>query len=404
MTKYGRSPWVDQFPKSRVPSYPRHRTPLDIDVAVLGGGVTGCLTAYAFAAAGVKVALFEAERVGHGASGASVGWISPEPRPPFGEAEKALGRRAARHVWQSWRRASLDFAALIRRLDIKCYFEPSTALQIAATPEQASVLRREQKIRKEAGVDASAVNARAIGDETGLSATAGLRTREAGTLDPYRLTIGLAAAAAERGAHIFEQTPVTRITFTRKSADIFTSAGPTRVSRIVVATGFPTALFRSLQRHFWFHTAYLALTEPVPGKIRNVLGTRCAVVRDWAAPPHTVRWVGGEQLLVAGADGEEMPARALDKTVVQRTGQLMYELSTMYPDISGIQPAYGWASPYARTADGVPYFGPHRNFPFHLFAFGDSSSSVTGSYLASRVFLRQHLGEADPADDAFGFR
>ena len=31
MTKYGRSPWVDQFPKSRVPSYPRPRTPIDID-------------------------------------------------------------------------------------------------------------------------------------------------------------------------------------------------------------------------------------------------------------------------------------------------------------------------------------------------------------------------------------
>jgi glycine/D-amino acid oxidase-like deaminating enzyme len=404
MTKYGRSPWVDQFPKSRVPSYPRHRTPIDIDVAIIGGGVTGCVTAYAFAAAGIKVALFEAERIGRGASGASVGWISPEPRPPFGQVEKELGRRSARHVWQSWRRAALDFAALIRRLDIKCYLEPSTALQIAATPEQAAVLRREQKTRKEAGLDAAGVNARAVGGETGLSAAAALRTREAVTLDPYRLTLGLATAAAGRGAQIFEQTPVTRITFTRKSADIFTSAGPTRVSRIVVATGFPTDLFRSLQRHFWFHTAYLALTAAVPAKIRNALGTRSAVVRDWAAPPHTVRWVNGEQLLVAGADGEEMPARSLDKTVVQRTGQLMYELSTMYPDISGVQPAYGWAAPYARTADGVPYFGPHRNFPFHLFAFGDSSSSVTGSYLASRLFLRQHLGDADPADEAFGFR
>jgi glycine/D-amino acid oxidase-like deaminating enzyme len=404
MTKYGRSPWVDQFPKSRVPSYPRHHTPIDIDVAIIGGGVSGCVTAYAFAAAGIKVALFEAGRIGQGASGASVGWIGPEPRPSFGDAEKALGRRAARHVWQSWRRAALDFAALIRRLDIECYLEPSTALQIAATPEQAAALKREQKTRKEAGLDASAVNARAVGDETGLAAAAGLRSREAATLDPYRLTLGLAAAAAERGAHIFEQSAVTRITFTRRSATIFTSAGPTRVSRIVVATGFPTELFASLQRHFWFHTAFLALTESVPAKVRNALGTRCALVRDWATPTHTVRWVGGEQLLVAGADGQEMPARSLEKTVVQRTGQLMYELSTMYPDISGIQPAYGWAAPYARTADGVPYFGPHRNFPFHLFAFGDSSSSVTGSYLASRVFLRQHLGEADPADEAFGFR
>ena len=45
---------------------------------------------------------------------------------------------------------------------------------------------------------------------------------------------------------------------------------------------------------------------------------------------------------------------------------------------------------YARTADGLPYIGPHRNFPHHLFAFGDSSHSVTGAYLASRILLRHH--------------
>ena len=78
---------------------------------------------------------------------------------------------------------------------------------------------------------------------------------------------------------------------------------------------------------------------------------------------------------------------------MQRTGQLMYELSILYPDISGMQPAYGWSVHYARTAEGLPYIGPHRNFPHQLFAFGDSSHSVTGAYLASRILLRHHLGE-----------
>ena len=59
---------------------------------------------------------------------------------------------------------------------------------------------------------------------------------------------------------------------------------------------------------------------------------------------------------------------------------------------------------YARTGDGLPYIGPHRNYPHHLFAFGDASHSVTGAYLASRILLRHHLGEPDAADEAFGFR
>ena len=58
---------------------------------------------------------------------------------------------------------------------------------------------------------------------------------------------------------------------------------------------------------------------------------------------------------------------------------------------------------YALTGEALPYIGAHRNFPFHLFAFGDSSLGVTGAYFASRLFLRQHLGEATPQDEAFGF-
>jgi glycine/D-amino acid oxidase-like deaminating enzyme len=122
-----------------------------------------------------------------------------------------------------------------------------------------------------------------------------------------------------------------------------------------------------------------------------------------AEPPHVVRWVGDDRILLSGADSAAGPPRLRDKAVVQRTGQLMYELSTLYPDISGTQPEYGWAADYARTSNGLPAIGPHRNFPHHLFAFGDASHSVTGAYLASRIILRHHFGEMDPADDVFAF-
>jgi glycine/D-amino acid oxidase-like deaminating enzyme len=156
-------------------------------------------------------------------------------------------------------------------------------------------------------------------------------------------------------------------------------------------------------RHFWFHTTALVLTERVPAAIRRQLGRRTAVLRDTVAPPHIVRWLDDERLMINGADGDPTPERQRDKILVQRTGQLMYELSTLYPDISGIRAEYGWETAYARTVDGLPYIGAHRNYPHHLFAFGDSSRSVTGAFLASRIFLRSHLGEADPADDVFGF-
>jgi glycine/D-amino acid oxidase-like deaminating enzyme len=403
MTKLGRSPWIDRFPASRVPSYPKYRGQTDVDVAVIGGGLAGCMAAYTFAAAGVGVVLLEADRIGHGTASLASGWISDEPGARFSSVEHVMGLRAARHGWQAWRRAALDFMALIRRLDIKCDLEPHGLLSITPSADGTAQLKKEQKSRHDAGVHVSIANAREVAAETALTASAALRSKDGATLDPYRTTLGLAAAAVERGARVFERTAVRRTTFNRKIAVVHTADGSLTVRRVVVATGTPTALFKSLRRHFWFKSSYAVLTERVPAKIRRGLGKRAMVVRDSAVPPHIIRWVDDDRLLVVGADTETLPERLRQKTLVQRTGQLMYELSTLYPDISGLQPEYGWDAPYALTAEGVPYFGPHRNFPFHLFAFGDASHSVTGAYLASRIFLRNFLDQPDAADAAFTF-
>jgi len=402
-TKYARSPWLEGFPKSRVPVFPRHRGALTTDVVVIGGGLTGCAAAYAFAAAGVEVVLLEAAQIGRGSTSFEAGWISEEPGVSFAELDKAIGTRRARRGFQTWRRAALDFAALLRRLDVKCALEPKSTVILARTAEQAAQLKREQKLRRAAGLDAPLLAGRAIAAELGLEAAAGLRAKDGATLDPYRACVGLAAAAKARGAAIFERSPVLKTSFGRKAADVFTAGGRIHTARVVVATGTPTPLFKSLARHFWFKTAYVALTAPVPAKIRALLGRRQTVARDTADPPHVIRWLNDDRLLVRGADSATPPVRAREKVIVQRTGQLMYELSTLYPDISGLLPDFGWAADYARTAEGLPYIGPHRNYPWHLFAFGDSSQSVTGAYVASRVLLRHYFEEMDPADEVFAF-
>jgi glycine/D-amino acid oxidase-like deaminating enzyme len=403
MTKYGRSPWVDGVPKARIPAYPRQRGFLESPVVIVGGGLTGCATAYAFAAAGVDVVLVEAGQLGHGSTGSSSGWINGDPGVPFGDVEKALGVKAARHAFRAWRRAALDCAALVRRLDVRCHLEPRTSVTVATTPEQAVRLARDVKARGAAGLDASPFPARTAKRDLALDTRAGMKDAVGGVVQPYRLSLGLAAAAVGQGATIFERSPVQKITFTRKHADVVLTGGAIRTSRVILATGVPTALCRSLVRHFWFKTRYCALTARVPAPLRRQLGIRTAVVRDCAEPAHVVRWVDDERLFVMGADAVSPPERQRPSTIVQRTGQLMYELSMLYPDISGLPPDYGWDAPYSLTSDGLPFIGPHRNFPHQLFALGDASHGVTGAYLASRLLLRYYQDELDAGDELFAF-
>jgi glycine/D-amino acid oxidase-like deaminating enzyme len=398
---YGRGPWTDGIPTSRIPTYPGLRGALDVEVAIIGGGLTGCATAYACAAAGISVALFEGDRIGRQATAALPGWISAEPSRSFAATDAAMGRRAARHAWQAWRRAALDVEALVRRLGLKVQLEPRDAVLVARSDDEAVRLAREHKLRQAAGIDASLVVARSLAPLIGFPATAGLRSHHHATVQPYRTALGLAAAAADRGARIFERSPVARTAFTHDAATLSVNGRRVTCARVVVATGAPGSLFKPLARHLDARTSFLVLTEPVPAKLRAGLGSRQQLLCDLAEPAHRIAWVD-DRLLVMGADGPAVPVRSRDQVLVQRTGQLMYELSTFYPDISGLQPAYGWDVPCGGTTTGLPIVGPHRNYPHHLFAFG-GGSSVTAAYLASRILLRHHRGERQAADEVFGF-
>jgi glycine/D-amino acid oxidase-like deaminating enzyme len=137
--------------------------------------------------------------------------------------------------------------------------------------------------------------------------------------------------------------------------------------------------------------------------MRKGVGQRAAALRDGEMPPHMLRWLKDDRILLSGADQPEVPSRTRDKVRSQRIWELMYELSVMYPEVSGIQPAWGWDMLRTETVDGLPFIGAHRNFPRHLFAMGEGRHEAAFAWLAARLLLRQYHGTPDKGDELFGF-
>jgi gamma-glutamylputrescine oxidase len=397
--------WSDRFPASRRPTLPRLRGHLDSQVVIVGGGLTGCATAYVFAAAGISTTLIEAERLGQGMTARSSGLLRPDPAAAFRAASERYGLRDARTLWQVTRRSALDFAAALRRLGIRCDPSPADALTVVrATPDRERPLRREYEARRAAGLDVSWLTAPALAREAAVDlGIAAMRTRDGAQIDPYRAALGLAAAARARGAQLFEQSPATRIRAGRKGVEVRTERGAIAAEAVVVATGFPPADLRGLHRHFTRERAYSVVTEPMPASVRRAVGRRAASLEDTDTPWHTLRWMKDETILFAGGAQPELPAQSRPKALDQRTWQLMYELSLMYPAISGLQPAAAWDVPVARTVDGLPYLGLHRNYPRHLFALGIDPHRLGYCWLGARLLLRQFQGSPEKADAPFGF-
>ena len=395
--------FFDVFPRSRRPEYPRLRGENRTAVAIVGGGLTGCACASAFTTAGIDVILVEANRVGAGATASSAGLLRHDLDASFQQSAAEHGLRTARHVWQGFRRASLDFAAALKRSGVRADLVPQDLLFMTRDgAEAARRLQREYHARRDAGVEASWLNRRAVTAEAGVPADGAIRTKGE-ALDPYRTCVGLAAAAASRGARIHEKTEALRIRAGRKSVEIRTDGGSITADAVVIATGGLPDDLRALRRHFAPLLSYATVTAPLPAAVRKETGKRNAGLQDTAAPPHLLRWLKDDRVLFSGGEGHVPPARTREKVLVGQVNELMYQLTTLYPAISGVQPEWGWDFVHYGSPDGLPVVGPHRNFPRHLFALGHGRHGAGFAGLAARVLLRAYRGEAAKGDELFGF-
>lgn len=396
--------WIDRFPKSRRPSFPAFRGDATTDLVIIGGGLTGAACAMSFAAAGVKVILLEANRVGGGATAGAPGLIREDADASFQQTVAAHGLRAARLLWQGMRRASLDFAAALRRQEIRCDLAPTDLLAFTRRgPDAVRALRKEYQARRDAGLEYGWLTPPALARATAIDRAGGAIRAHAATFDPFRACLGLIASAVPRGAAVFESSPATRIRAGRKQVQIATARGRITAKSVLVATAAPLPDLRGLRRHLKTMHAYAVVTESLPAIVRRELGGRTAALRDGENPAHFLRWLKDDRVLFAGADQPAVPDRSRPKVLVQRTGQLMYELSTVYPAISGARPEWAWDFEHQETVDGLPYIGTHRNFPRHLFALGHARHGAGVAWLAARVLLRTFEGTPAKGDELFGF-
>ncbi|MCA1586322.1 MAG: FAD-binding oxidoreductase [Acidobacteria bacterium] len=400
--RYGISPWIHAYPASRRPAFPRCTTDLTAPIVIVGAGSTGCCTAYALAAAGAAPVVLEADRIGLAGTGRATGVASPEPSVSFRELQARHGRRAARAMFDASRRAVLDLGATVKRLGIRADFASVNALRGDVPDTAAKTLLREALERRKAGLEASSVKGEALRKLSLMEAPSGTRLREWARCDPYRLVLGFARAATARGAKFFERSPVVRIKHGRTAIEIQVNGRTIAAQTVIVCTSEPTALFRPLRRHFRFDEQYLVMTAPMPAALRQSVRASDLVVTDAHRPPHLIWQTSDHRLIVAGADQRRVAERAREKVLVQRTGQLMYELSRLFPAISGLAPEFGWHVPTAPTTDGAMYVGPHRNYPNHLFAWGTGHDPAR-AFLASRMLLRHVQGAPDSDDAYFAF-
>jgi gamma-glutamylputrescine oxidase len=401
-TRYGSSLWQAGVPVSRRPSFNRLSGQHTAEVVVVGGGLTGCTLACQFARAGVGVVLLEAGRIAESAA-LDAGWIVESPGVSFRTLQEQHGLRRARHVFEASRRAALDAAAWLRRLRVRCEQSPRDAVLVARTADELRRLEREHQARAAAGLEAAWLPARRVVTEVRVDGALGaIKTHGEARVNPYLACTGIVKAAVSAGAQCFDRTRVRKVRFSRKTVEVLAESGSVVAQTVVIATGVPKPLVGALQRHVRVDAAYTLATAPLSAPLRRAFNTS-TIVRDMADPLHVIALTDQGRLVLQGGDSKLSAPRAREAALVSRVNQLLYEVSVLYPAMSGVMPEFAWSAARATGRDGLMLVGPHRNFPRHLFAVGIGQAGLAGAYLASRILLRHLQDDIDRNDEIFGF-
>jgi glycine/D-amino acid oxidase-like deaminating enzyme len=216
--------------------------------------------------------------------------------------------------------------------------------------------------------------------------------------------LALANAAERLGARIFESSRAGRVTGSRDGVSLRTPQGTVRCRHVVIATGSATPAFTPLLSRFRVSSTYVLATQPLPAGLRRQMRAGRVMFWDAERPYHYFRWTDDGRIVFGGGD-RPVPRgrRARHAALVEGVASLKAKLCGFYPQLDAVKVSCAWDGLFATTPDALPYIGPHRRYPRHLFALGYGGNGMTFGFLAARILLRHCLGRAHPSDSLFRF-
>ena len=397
----GTSYWVDQF-TGRAPHHRALTGAHHVDVAVIGGGVTGCLAAQAFVRAGFSVLLLEANRIGRGSTAASTALLMQEPDLDFGDLAKRYGSARTKEIWAKSVKSVRGLISLIRDLRINSALQEVRSVYWSARSDMARDLQRELRRRRTAGIGGRWLSPLDLARQIGTAGAGGILTSGNAQVDPYRTCLGIAARVQAAGVKICERSPVRRVRGTPLGVKIDLDAGEVSAEWVIIATGYATAQFKPLAGRFKMSSTYVIATAPIDRQLHRRMGAG-VMWWDTETPYHYARWTPDRRLLFGGRDIPQVSERARSSALSQQVRRLTADLVRIYPTLESSPIDYAWEGLFATTPDGLPYIGMHRRYPRHLFALGYGGNGMTFGFLAAQVLVRTVRNTLTAADRFFGF-
>ena len=135
-----KSPWKEL--KKEI-SFPKLNKDLEVDIAIVGGGLAGISTAYSLISSGKKIALIEKKEIGSGATEYTTAMVTQVIDTSLSDLTKMFGEEKTKLVWRAGCEAIDRLENIIATEKIDCDFMRCPGYCYAQKPDQLPGLRQD---------------------------------------------------------------------------------------------------------------------------------------------------------------------------------------------------------------------------------------------------------------------
>jgi gamma-glutamylputrescine oxidase len=325
---------------------------LDVDVCVIGAGLAGLTAAREIARCGWSVAVLESRRIAWNASGQNCGFVLPGFAAGIRSVVERVGLDRARELWALSEAGLAYVRATIHETGMPGADPIDGWLNVSKVDDADRIIATLQLLGNDLGAEvegwASDRVRHVLKSNRYFNA---IHFPRAFHLHPLNYARGLAAAAAQAGAHIFEHTPAVAIDPAGVRKRVETPHGRLRAAHVVLAGNVHIGkLMPRLAGTLLPIWTYLATTAPLGPRLADAVTYQGAVSDGERADNH-YRIVDGDRLLISGRATmwEADPGRFV--------GDLAADIAKLYPQLGAVEIEHRWSGVLGRTIHGMPQIG-----------------------------------------------
>ena len=311
------------------------------------------------------------------------GWLRQASSNLSGTSSKSTVQNRGRLFWQ----ASLDAIDLIDEIvteeGIDCDWRRDGHLGLAYKKSHfESMKQRVGWMKRELGHTYRLVAPLEIRSEIGTDAFhGGLVDEVSGGLQPAKYVFGLARAVARYGAHLCENTNVTRIEKRPIGFNVHTSQGMLKAKEVVIGSnGYTDRLVPQLKPKIFPVGSYIIVTEPLSPELQQTLSPKGRMFYDSKNFLNYFRLTPDGRMLWGGRNDLSTNLDLYDSA-----RRLRQQMVGVFPELRDEPITHSWTGQLGITFDLMPHIGRVDGIHY-AFGYGGHGLSIA-TYLGTEVGL-----------------